>query len=256
MAGSMDLAWFPWSFSEMKQSLSCRNPVGLAMTRWKELVCCLLFAGLIGCAPRVQEVTTAHEPLEEPVAANPRPQSPGTLWNGDEGSWLADIKARRVGDIVTVIIKEQAKASKQASTNTSRGSSISAGISTFFGLEENVGDSINPASMINASSGNDFSGQGKTTRSEDLTATLTTQVVEVYPNGNLKIRGGKSVAVNNENQIIYLTGIIRPFDVTAENTVDSGNILNAQITYTGKGTLSDKQNPGWLMRIFDNTWPF
>jgi flagellar L-ring protein precursor FlgH len=81
-------------------------------------------------------------------------------------------------------------------------------------------------------------------------------VIKVYPNGNLKIRGGKSVTVNNENQIIYLTGIVRSYDVTADNTVDSGDILNAQISYTGKGALSDKQKPGWLMRIFDHTWPF
>jgi len=218
----------------------------------------LLTLALTGCAPHSQEVISAHEPLEEPVATNPKPQSPGTLWNGDEGSWLSDVKARRTGDIVTVIIKEQAKASKQASTDTSRESSISAGISSFFGLEETVADKtkITPSSMIEATSGNEFSGSGKTTRSEDLAGTLTTQVVEVYPNGNLKIRGGKSVTVNNENQIIYLTGIVRPYDVTANNTVDSGNILNAQITYTGKGSVSDKQKPGWLMRIFDNTWPF
>ncbi|MDR2550747.1 MAG: flagellar basal body L-ring protein FlgH [Desulfobulbus sp.] len=243
----------------MKRSTPLPVFVDLAVARWQKLACfLLLLAGLAGCAPQAQEVTAAHEPLEEPVAANPRPQSPGTLWNGDEGSWLSDIKARRVGDIVTVIIREQAKASKEATTDTSRDAGISAGISTFFGLEKNVQDStnINPSSMISANSGNEFSGKGKTTRSEDLAATLTTQVVEVYPNGNLKIRGGKSVAVNNENQIIYLTGIVRPYDVTAENTVDSGNILNAQITYTGKGALSDKQKPGWLMRIFDNTWPF
>jgi flagellar L-ring protein precursor FlgH len=110
--------------------------------------------------------------------------------------------------------------------------------------------------MIDATSSNTFSGSGKTTRAEDLVATLTTQVIEVYPNGNMKIRGGKSVTVNNENQIIYLTGIVRLFDVTADNTVDSGNILNAQISYTGKGSVSDKQKPGWMGRIFDNTWPF
>jgi len=231
----------------------------LPASRWKRLACLLLvLAALTGCGSRSQEVTAAHEPLEEPVVANPRPQSPGTLWNGDEGSWLADVKARRVGDIITVTIREQATASKQATTDTSRGSGISAGISTFFGLEQNVQDStnINPSSMIGSNSSDSFSGKGQTTRSENLTATLTTQVVEVYPNGNLKIRGGKSVAVNNENQIIYLTGIVRPFDVTSDNTVDSGSILNAQITYTGKGIVSDKQKPGWLMRIFDSTWPF
>ncbi|WP_084312203.1 flagellar basal body L-ring protein FlgH [Desulfobulbus elongatus] len=241
--------------------LACpRHAPDRPVADWRHLLWFLpLLAALVaGCAPRTQEVTAAHEPLEEPVTANPRPQSPGTLWNGDEGSWLSDVKARRVGDIVTVIIKEQAQASKEATTDTSRDSSISAGISSFFGLEQTVEDKtkITPSSMIEASSGNEFSGTGRTTRSENLVATLTTQVVEVYPNGNLKIRGGKSVAVNNENQIIYLTGIVRPYDVTPDNTIDSGNILNAQITYTGKGALSDKQKPGWLMRIFDNTWPF
>jgi len=240
---------------------SIRSPLSfflLAAGKGKKALFAVVLAVILaGCAPHSQEVANV-QPLEEPVVDNPKPQSAGTLWNGDEGNWLADVKARRVGDIVTVIIKEQAKASKEASTDTSRDSSISAGISSFFGLEQTVEDKtkITPSSMIEASAGNEFTGKGKTTRSEDLAATLTTQVVEVYPNGNLKIRGGKSVTVNNENQIIYLTGIVRPYDVTASNTVDSGNILNAQISYTGKGSISDKQKPGWLMRIFDNTWPF
>lgn len=221
------------------------------------LVCMTFFAG---CAPTHNiEVAPVTEPLEEPVGGDAKPQSPGTLWNGDEGNWLSDIKARRVGDIVTVIIAEEASASKEATTDTDRSSSISAGISSLFGLEQSVAQknkNITPSSLISASSDNAFSGGGKTTRSENLVATLTTQVIKVYPNGNLKIRGGKSVTVNNENQIIYLTGIVRSYDVTADNTVDSGDILNAQISYTGKGALSDKQKPGWLMRIFDNTWPF
>ena len=226
----------------------------------------LIISGLVaisllaGCAPtHTVEVAPVTEPLEEPVSGDAKPQSPGTLWNGDEGNWLADIKARRVGDIVTVIIAEEATASKEATTDTDRSSSLSAGISSLFGLEQSVANrnaNINPSSLLSASSSNAFSGGGKTTRSENLAATLTTQVVKVYPNGNLKIRGGKSVTVNNENQIIYLTGIVRSYDVTADNTVSSGNILNAQISYTGKGALSDKQKPGWLMRIFDNTWPF
>jgi flagellar L-ring protein precursor FlgH len=213
---------------------------------------------LTACAPKSPDVTAIREALDEPVVADPKPQSPGTLWNGDEGNWLADVKARRVGDIVTVVIQEKASASKVATTDTERSSSIAAGISSLFGLENTLADktSINPSSMIDATSSNSFSGSGKTTRAEDLVATLTTQVIEVYPNGNMKIRGGKSVTVNNENQIIYLTGIVRLYDVTANNTIDSGNILNAQISYTGKGALSDKQKPGWLMRIFDNTWPF
>ncbi|MDX9840764.1 MAG: flagellar basal body L-ring protein FlgH [Desulfobulbus sp.] len=214
---------------------------------------------LAGCGGAERDITVVPEPLEEPVATDPKPQSPGTLWTGDEGSWLSDIKARRVGDIVTVIIEEKAKASKQATTDTDRSSSMSAGIASLFGFEKELEDrnkNLDTTALVDANFDNQFSGSGKTTRSEDLAATLTTQVVEVYPNGNLKIRGGKSVTVNNENQIIYLTGIVRPYDVTADNTVDSGNILNAQIAYTGKGAISDKQRPGWLMRIFDTNWPF
>ncbi len=220
---------------------------------------CLLFTAMLltGCGGKNNEVSPLSQPLEEPVVADPQPQSPGTLWNGDEGNWLADIKARRVGDIVTVTIEEQASASKQATTDTDRSSSMSAGISSLFGLERTAEkNNITPSSLVEANFENEFSGGGKTTRSENLVATLTTQVVQVYPNGNLKIRGGKSVTVNNENQIIYLTGIVRPYDITADNTIDSGNILYAQITYTGKGSISDKQKPGWLMRILDNTWPF
>ena len=223
------------------------------------LILLLLTLLLWGCSDKEKDVVAVLEPLEDPVVIDPKPQSPGSLWNGDEGNWLSDIKARRVGDIVTVIIQEKASASKEASTATDRDTSMSAAIPKFFGYEkilEEKNPNLDPSALIEAEFSNKFEGGGKTTRSENLVATLTTQVVEVYPNGNLKIRGGKSVTVNNENQIIYLTGIVRPYDVTADNTVDSGNILNAQIAYTGKGAISDKQKPGWLMRILDNIWPF
>jgi flagellar L-ring protein precursor FlgH len=241
---------------DISPAFACCAHIGLQPIR--AFFCLLLTAVLLtGCAGKNNDVGPLSQPLEEPVVADPQPQSPGTLWNGDEGNWLADIKARGVGDILTVTIEEQASASKQATTDTDRSSSMSAGISSLFGLEQTAEkNNITPSSLVEANFDNEFSGGGKTTRSENLVATLTTQVIEVYPNGNLKIRGGKSVTVNNEKQIIYLTGIVRPYDITADNTIDSGNILYAQITYTGKGSISDKQKPGWLMRILDNTWPF
>ncbi len=219
----------------------------------------LFFLLLASCAHRQPEVVKVPEPLEPAVVKEPAPQSPGTIWTGDQGNWLADLKAHHVGDIVTVIIKEKASATKEASTETGRDTSMTAGIPTLFGYEK-VFEENNPrlkmSELVKADFTNKFKGSGKITRKEDLVATLTTQVIKVYPNGNMKIRGGKSVIVNNENQIIYLTGIVRAHDVTADNTVDSGNILNAQIAYTGKGAISDNQKPGWLMRILDNVWPF
>lgn len=231
--------------------LTSAGPLAMAL--------CVLLVGLSGCATEPMEVVVIPEPLEAPVVKQPQSQSPGSLWTGNEGNWLADIKARNVGDIVTVIIEEEASASKEATTDTDRDSSMTAGIPKLFGFEtvlEESNRNLDMSSLVEANFSNGFSGSGSTTRSENLVATLTTQVIEVYPNGNLKIRGGKQVTVNNESQIIYLTGIIRSYDISAANTVDSGNVLNAQIAYTGKGVISDKQKPGWLMRVLDNTWPF
>jgi len=212
-----------------------------------------------GCAKNDADVVQVPEPLESPVIEQKVPISPGSIWTGNEGNWIADLRAHQVGDIVTVTILEKASATKEASTETDRDSGIKAGIPTFFGLEKKLVENnpnLDPSSLIEAKISNNFKGSGKTTRKEDLLATLTTQVIKVYPNGNMKIRGGKSVVVNNENQIIYLTGIIRPYDVSAANEVDSSKILNAQIAYTGKGIISDKQRPGWLGRIVDHVWPF
>ena len=215
---------------------------------------------LTSCATKDQSPIVIQEPLEEIYDSKDIQKESGSLWNPNNGSMFTDRKAQRVGDIVTVLISESASASKEASTNTSRDTSMSASIPNFFGLEnDDIWNGYNPvdlSNLVNAEFSNGFDGSGTTSRSEDLSASLTTQVVGLYPNGQLKIRGGKEVMVNNEVQIIYLTGIIRPVDITAANTVSSAKILNARISYTGKGAISDKQSPGWMMRALDNVWPF
>lgn len=219
---------------------------------------CVLILG--GCAPKEPAPVVIKEPLEEIYDTKDIEKESGSLWNQNNGSMFTDRKARRVGDIVTVLISETSSATKEATTSTSRSTSISASIPNFFGLEnDDVWDGYNPidlSNLVNADFSNGFDGNGSTTRQEDLTASLTTQVVGQYPNGQLKIRGGKEVMVNSEVQMIYLTGIVRPVDITAANTVSSYKILNARISYTGKGSISDKQRPGWAMRVIDNIWPF
>lgn len=215
---------------------------------------------LASCAKPSQQTVVIPEPLEEIKSPETGKRTPGSLWSNDNASMFADHKAQNVGDIVTVLISEQSSATKEAKTTTARTSSMSASIPTLFGLEESeqiVDDSsIDPTDLVSADFSNSFEGDGSTTRKGELTASLTTQVIGRYPNGNYKIRGGKEVMVNNEVQIIYLTGIVRPVDITAANTVDSNKILNARISYTGNGAISDKQQPGWLMRTLDNVWPF
>ncbi len=221
----------------------------------------LAFFLLAACSTPQPAPLAIREPLEEIEAVGEQKHEAGSLWQESNSSMFSDRKARDIGDIVTVIISETASASKEAKTSTERTSNMSASIPNFFGLENDKlwATSHNPvdlSNLVSADFSNGFDGSGSTSRKEALSAFLTTQVVGRYPNGQLKIRGGKEVMVNNEVQIIYLTGIIRPVDITAANTVNSNKILNARISYTGKGAISDKQEPGWAMRVLDNVWPF
>jgi flagellar L-ring protein precursor FlgH len=215
---------------------------------------------LAGCSTHRPQMPDTRLPSDSaPPIAVETPQAPGSLWTETRGSLFGDIKARQVGDILTVAIFEQATASREATTSTGRSSTNNAGITNFFGLEADLANwhrALDPTKLINTSYENDFKGTGSTSRKEDLVATLTTRVVEVYPNGNLRIEGGKTVTVNNEDQIIVLTGIVRPSDISPQNIVSSKFVLDAKIAYTGKGVISDKQKPGWMVRILDNIWPF
>lgn len=225
----------------------------------KNLLLLSLLVVLTACAVPGRSVDLAEvEPIAPVISEPPPPQTAGSLWTTSRGGIFADMKGTTVGDIITVVISENASASKEAKTQTGRNSTMSAGITNLFGLETEIGDFIggNPSSIVNASAGSEFDGSGKTERKEALTATLTTQVVEILPNGNLRIEGNKTVTVNREMQIVELSGIVRPSDVSARNLVDSQNVLNARISYVGKGVISDKQQQGWLVQVLDQVWPF
>jgi len=216
---------------------------------------------LAGCARPVDQINIDEiEPTEQLVQMPEPTHSAGSLWSGSLPALVADRKGRTVGDIVTVAIFEKASASKQASTKTGRDSNVSADLTALFGLEKKLPGVFNlgmdPTALLDATSSNSFSGSGSTSRAEDLVASLTTQIIQIYPNGNLRIAGNKTVTVNNEMQIVKLSGIIRETDISPSNVVDSKNILNARITYNGQGAISDKQKPGWLMRSLDAVWPF
>jgi flagellar L-ring protein precursor FlgH len=110
--------------------------------------------------------------------------------------------------------------------------------------------------MFKASMANKFDGTGSTGREETMTAAITARVLEVLPNGYLYIQGRRQIRVNNEVQHMVLSGIIRPVDISTDNTILSSFISDARIEYTGSGPVSDKQRPGWGTRIIDVIWPF
>ncbi len=202
------------------------------------------------------KVTRAEE---ESVLRETDPRrSPGSLWDPDNGRafMFEDRRASRVGDIVVVEIVEEHKGSKSASTSSDRESNLGAGVSGgFFGLN-NLTQKFAQYFDIDASTSNDFEGEGSTSREDTLTGTIAAKVVHVFPNGDLRIQGKREVTVNSEKQTMTIKGIVRRIDLDTENTVLSTKVADAEITYTGLGVVDDVQRPGWAMRIFNWITPF
>lgn len=209
-----------------------------------------------------------QEASKPPEPALKDPAGDASLWkHASHRDLFKDLRAFQVGDLVTVNIVETSKASKKANTKSGRESSIEAGIDNVLGWENKlkyltslgnrkVRGSFDNNPMFKASLKNSFDGSGETSRDESMTASITARVIAVEPNGNLLIEGSREVKVNNENQIIILTGVIRPQDISPNNTILSSYISDARIAYSGTGSVSDKQRPGWLTSLIDFVWPF
>lgn len=164
-----------------------------------------------------------------------------------------DVKARSVGDVLTVVLAESMNAKKSASTTTQKDSAIAMPVPTLMGLPNKDLDFLN--NQIDAKRG--FKGAGDSAQSNALTGTITVTVVDVLPNGNLLVRGEKKVELNRGEEHIRLSGIVRPADVSPANTVASTRVADAHITYSGTGEVADSNVAGWLSRFFSSViWPF
>ncbi len=231
----------------------------------------ILAVVLAGCSQRIKEPspTNKDSALTEPpleTYAEPALKTEGSLFSDDSRMDLfADVKARRVGDIITINIVETSKANKSATTATGRTNAVTAQINHLMGYEDpnnipGVGSVFNSANFSNtgieASYGQGFTGRGTTNRNENMTAKMSARIIQVLPNGNLVLRGSQEIMVNNEKQYITVQGVVRPVDIAADNSVLSTYMADARIDYTGEGDLSRKQREGWLSRFLDVVWPF
>ena len=180
------------------------------------------------------------------------PGTPGSLWQEGNGRayMFEDLRASRVGDIVIVQIVEQHKGSKSASTTADRDSTFDGKVGGSFFSLNNLASAMAGGTELNMDFQNEFEGSGSTSREDTLTGTIAARVVEVMPNGDLRIKGRREVTVNSEKQTMIISGIVRRIDLDTQNTVLSTNIANAKIQYTGLGVVDDVQRPGWLVRIF------
>ncbi len=229
-----------------------KKPVG-AMTKRGLIAVFLALVTLAGCAtaPGKQPDYAATVPTQS--AAN---RNPGAIYQPGQGMDLfADTRAHRVGDVLTVVLLESTSASKNATTDTKKDTTVDLPTPTILGgaVTHNGQDIFNTG--INDSQ--KFSGQGDSSQDNTLTGNISVTVTQVLPNGNLVISGEKLLTLNQGTEKIRITGIVRPQDIQYNDSVVSTKVADARIVYTGTGALADSNSMGWLARFFNSSWwPF
>jgi flagellar L-ring protein FlgH len=181
----------------------------------------------------------------------------GSIWakRGTNAKPLyADDKANKIGDLVTVIISEDHKVDSKVKRDLQRSSSQSLG---FDGDDIAVG-SISPLPDVTIKTGSDKSLSGKSDYKDERTIedSITAVVEDIHPNGNLVVIGRRQREVNGDKQVIQVSGIIRPSDISYNNVVFSTQIADFQLVTLSDGVTEDYTKPGWLGKILDAIWPF
>ena len=204
-------------------------------------------------------ISPAREPL--PIQAFPAPHATGyhSLWNDGQADLFRDPRARNIGDVVTVRIFIDDRASLDNQSDRSRDSSAGFGAGVGysadgFGSDESKsGDAGLEGSITSSSSSN---GGGSIDRSEEIELSIAAVVTEVLPNGNLLVSGSQEVRVNYEMRVLNIAGIIRPRDISTNNTIPYDKIAEARISYGGRGRISEVQQPAWGHQLYDALTPF
>lgn len=238
------------------------------------LTCLALVAFACGCS-RLEEV--GRRPDFEPTTGSNQyfamsteglpvsleedgPVRAASLWSGGQQSLLGDRRASRRGDILTVVIEIDESAEISNASERSRAGSETMGIPQLFGIPQRIdGELPEGASMgeaVNLGSSGQSSGQGTVRRSEALTLRIAATVVEVMPNGTLRIEGAQEVRVNFELRELLVTGYVRPIDISRQNEITYDRIANARISYGGRGQITDVQQPRYGQQIVDILLPF
>jgi flagellar L-ring protein FlgH len=203
---------------------------------------------------------TTHPPRQDDGLAwtqeRTAPPTEGAIYRADHELELASNPiARHVGDIVTIVLEEQTAAQKSATTDTSKQTNVTLPSPTLLGKPLTFhGNPILSNSIDNSTK---FTGAGDSAQSNSLTGYLAVTVIKVLPNGYLLVSGQKQIGLNQGQEYIRVTGVIRPIDLASDDSVPSYRVANAQISYSGKGAINDVNAQSWLSRFFNSPWmPF
>ena len=215
-----------------------------------------------GCVRHLNEVKPPKRDYQVNwTAPEPQASEAGSLYSssGRLSSPWSDLRARQPGDLVTVIIDEQSLAQREASTALKRDAAEEARLTALFGALAALRTAVPQvatAPAIDAKNSSSFDGQGSTSRSEALKAVIPCTVRKVFANGNMLIEGHRAVLVNQDEQHLLISGVVRPEDIDANNKVLSTRMVDAHIEFSGLGNVASRQRQGWLGQWLPWFWPF
>ncbi|MGF7177756.1 flagellar basal body L-ring protein FlgH [Azospirillum doebereinerae] len=223
--------------------------------------------GDIGKAPELSGIQDPHaQPGYQPVSLPmptplPTERNPNSLWRTGAKAFFKDQRANKVGDILTVNISIDDQAKLANESKRSRANGEKAGMPNLFGLEVGTLSRVLPAganasSLVDLSSSTNNDGKGSVDRNEKIVLKVAALVSQSLPNGNLVIQGRQEVRVNYEARDLQITGVIRPEDITAQNTISYEKIAEARISYGGRGQITDVQQPRYGQQLYDIIMPF
>lgn len=225
----------------------------------------------IGREPTMSQIENptlakGYQPITMPMPTpEPHQRLANSLWSGDKRGFFKDQRAAQVGDILTVVIDMDDEAKFENDTTRSRSSSSNAGADSLLGMEVNPADgklsSVLPQAfqlgdLFDTGSNSTHSGNGEIERKEEIELKLAATVTQILPNGNMVLKGRQEIRVNYENRVLDLSGVIRPQDISIENSVPYDKIAEARISYGGKGQIMDVQQPPYGQQVLEVLSPF
>ncbi len=235
----------------------------------------LLLLSACGASERLSQIGKAPEmsPIENPAedqqyrsvsmpmpAVNEVVKEKNSLWASNRQTFFKDQRANNVGDILTVMIDIDDEAELENETERSRSSTEDAGLDNLLGIETQLTkvlpEGVTGPDLIGLDSNSSTTGEGSIEREEEVRITLAATVTQILPNGNMFIQGRQEVRVNFEKRILELAGVIRPEDITVDNSISSEKIAEARISYGGQGQITDVQQPRYGQQAFDILFPF
>jgi flagellar L-ring protein precursor FlgH len=223
------------------------------LLRWRTVPAALLVCAALSACGLMPHSHPKPDPVVARVLPPPTPRTDGAIYqSGQQIELFADLKARRVGDVLTIRLTETTNASKSAVTKTTKTTSVNNTGPTLFGKTITAGGV--PIFTTTLAGADSFDGEGSSTQGNSLAGSLTVTVMEVQPNGNLVVQGDKTLKLNQGDEFVHVSGVVRFADIQADNTVTSDRVSDAHISYSGKGVINSANQMGWLARFFNSVF--